>query len=136
PAGRGVAVPVNLGNPDHTGSPGMISADAAILYDPAVLTVAAAGAVAAGSDVPAAGWNVFYGVDTSGGNLVDPTKAALGLHLANTNNTPLTTTTPGSLWLVTFTINAAASAGPTALNVVPSAKVGGSITTTNVTGAN
>src|SRR5262249_4236958 len=106
-----------------------------ILFDPAVLSVAASGAVAAGSDIPATGWTVTYAVDTSGGNLVDPTKAAVGLHLVNTNSTPLTSTTAGSLWLVTFTVNAAAS-GTTPINLVPSAKVGVSLTTTNVTGDN
>src|SRR5262249_14481184 len=53
-----------------------------------------------------------------------------------TNNTPLTTTSAGSLWMVTFTINPAATSQTTAVNLVPSAKVGASITTTNVTGAN
>src|SRR5207244_688415 len=96
----------------------------------------ASGAVAIGSDVPATGWNVTYGVDTSGNNTVDASKASLGLHLSNTNSTPLTSTTAGSLWLVTFSIKAGASSGTTVLNLVPSAKVGASTTPTNVTGAN
>ena len=96
--------------------------------------VAATGAVIAGSAVPASGWTVSYGVDTSGANLVDPTKAALGLHLVG-SGAPLTSTTAGSLWLVTFSIKSGAS-GSTVPNLVPSAKVGASIITTNATGAN
>ncbi len=134
--GQTITVPVNIANPDPVGSAGMISADTAIIYDPNVLTVASAGAVALGSDVPATGWSLTYGVDTSGNNTVDSTKAALGLHLTNTNSTPLTSTSAGSLWLVTFTVNAAAPTETTILNLVPSARVGASITTTNVTGAN
>ena len=134
--GNTITVPVNISNPDPNGSSGMFSADAAILYDPNLLSVAATGAVTAGSVIPASGWTVTYGVDTSGNNTIDATKASLGLHLVNTNSTPLTSTSPGSLWLVTFTINPAAPGETTAVNLVPSAKVGGSTTTTNVTGLN
>ncbi len=133
--GGTVTVAVNVSNPDPNGSAGMTSADAAILFDPAVLSVAATGAVAAGSVVPTSGWNAFYGVDTTHTNPIDSTKDTLGLHLVNTNGTPLTSTTAGSLWLVTFNVVAGAS-GTTILNLVPSVQVGSSTTSTNVTGAN
>jgi hypothetical protein len=134
-AGQSVTVPINISNPDPVGSAGMVAADMAILYDPNFFTVAATGAVAAGSVLPSSGWTITYGVDTSGNNTVDATKAALGLHLANSDGTALTSTTAGSLWLVTFQINSGAT-GSSVLNMVPTARIGASFTPTNATGLN
>jgi hypothetical protein len=133
-AGTTITVPINISNPNPSGSSGLTGADAAILFNKNLLSVAPTGAVLAGSDVPA-GWTVFYGVDTLHTYLNDPTLGAIGLHLTNGANPPQTSTTPGSLWLVTFTITSGVS-GSTTLNLVPSAQVGGSTTMTDVTGAN
>src|SRR5207245_797339 len=66
--GTSIVVPVNIDNPDPATRTGMVAADVAILYDPSIFTVATTGAVAAGSVIPATGWSVTYGVDTTGLN--------------------------------------------------------------------
>jgi uncharacterized repeat protein (TIGR01451 family) len=131
-AGHTILVPVNISNPDPNGSAGMVQADAAILFNKNLVSVAN---VTAGSVIPATGWTVSFGIDTTHVYLGDPNLGALALHIFNNNSTPLTSTNPGSLWQVTFTI-ANNVAGTTPLNLVPSAQVLASTTTTNVTGAN
>jgi hypothetical protein len=126
--GGTVTVPINIDNPDPSGSTGLSSADAAILFDPNVLSVATTGAVTIGSVVPTTGWNVTYGVDNAAG--------ALGVHLIPPLNGLITTTSPGSLWLVTFMIKPTAASGTTPLNLVPSAVVNGPTVTTMLQGGN
>ena len=129
--GTTIVVPVNIDNPDPTGRSGLVASDIAILYDPTVLGVDTVGAVSAGTVFPSAAKpTVTYAVDTSGNNGINAADAVLGLHVTSG---AVTTTTSGSLFLITFHVLGTDSAGATtAINIVPSASIGAGATTTNV----
>ncbi len=91
--GGTVVVPVNINNPDPAGSGGLAGIALAIDFDPSVLTVASNG--------------ITPGTLTS--NLVVTANVGNGeLGIVLSSATPITSTTGGSIVLITFTVNAGA----------------------------
>ncbi len=100
--GGTVVVPVNINNPDPAGSGGLAGIALAIDFDPTVLTVASNG--------------ITPGTLTS--NLSVTANVGSGqLGIVINSATPITGTTGGSIVLITFTVNAGAAGGTTAINL-------------------
>ena len=109
--GGTVVVPVNIDNPDPLGSGGLAGINLAIDFDPTVFTVSA---VSAGTLTAAPGWAPpAVNIGTTGSPAVP--NGQIGIAFAN--GTPITTTTGGSLVLITFQANANAAGGASAINL-------------------
>ena len=121
--GSTVIVPVNMDNPDPTGSGGLAAAVLAIDYDPSVFTVS-------DSDIQlgslTSGWNLVPNVNSSTGQI--------GIFLGN--NVPITTTSAGSLALITFHVNLGAPLGLSVIHLVATNSPSGSTVTTYLSALN
>jgi hypothetical protein len=121
--GSNVVVPVNIDNPNPTGSGGLVGAGLAIDYDPSILTFVG---VQAGPDYSSgANWDLESSVNQGSG--------LLGITLANTSGTPNTGTVSDTLVFITFSISASAPIGGTPINLVPANTPGNTTIVTGLT---
>ncbi len=117
--GGAVVVPVNIDNPDPMGTGGLMSAALAIDYNPAIFTVGAS--------------DVQTGAVTSGWTLATAVNAATGqLGISLSSSSPVASTAPGSLALITFHIKPGATLGASAINLAASNSPGGSTISTSL----
>ncbi len=121
--GGTVVVPVNIDNPDPTGSGGLAGAVLAIDYDPSVFTVTSS--------------DVQLGSLTSSWTLLPNVNSTTGqIGILIDSNVPITTTSPGSLVLISFQVNVGAPLGSTVIHLAATNSPSGSTVTTSLSAFN
>ncbi len=118
--GGTVVVPVNIDNPDPSGSGGLSAATLAIDYDPTVFSQPI----------------ITLGTVTSSWNSPVATEGNGQVGIILSSSTGITSTTGGSLVLLTFGILSTAAAGPTAIHLAATNQPGAGTVTTGLTAVN
>jgi hypothetical protein len=105
-----VTVPVNIDNPNPTGSGGITGLELAINYDPKVFTFAG---VQSGPDYPVGpgNWDLE--------SVVNQASGLLGISMTNTGGNPNAGTVGDTLVLITCNVNSTAPIGSSPINLVP-----------------
>jgi uncharacterized repeat protein (TIGR03803 family) len=116
-----VAVPVNLDDPHPAGSTGLIRAELALTYNPALFTVSAADVHLGSLLAAAGGWSVVTNIDQATGQI----------GIALSSDTPITTTSSGSLVIVDFH-SAGPIFAPSSIDLVASARPNGEFAATEL----
>ncbi len=124
--GSSVVVPVNIddSDPSNPALGGLVGATVAIDYDPTVFTVGIT--------------DLRDGTAANSGWVFDPVVNSTTGQISITAETgvPITSTSGGSLFLITFHVNSTAPAGPSAINLVATNAPSGTTVTTQLSSLN